>query len=436
MHREDQVGRMATALEVFKQHAIDNARLAKEQYAQRARADADKRAALIAMAEHIETEAGTSVEAVARETDRMAATADRVAASAERTGTDAGTASDAANEALANTQTVASAAEQLSASIREIASLVGHSTEIVARAVRTGQAAQATIVALTGRLAQIGTVAGMISDIAAQTNLLALNATIEAARAGEAGKGFAVVAAEVKTLATQTTRSTEQIGTHIDAVRAATDGAVHAVAEIEAAIGEIDQVGTAIAAAVEQQGAATEEIARSVARTSGAAHEVATRVASVSAEAVRSGAQAAEVRQHLAELGRHVADLKRVVVRIARTSTEEVNRRQEDRSVLDLPGRMTLGGAMTACAVRLKDLSPHGAAIVGGPAGAPGMRGTLAIQGADAPLAFVVRQAAAAADGQVLHVAFDASARAAALIGGLLRDTSPEAPERMAGSAG
>ncbi len=406
MDRKDEVGRMAAALDVFKRQGVESVRLAHERQAQRAHAEADKRAALLAMADLIETEAGASVEAVSHETERMAETTDRLAAAAARAGADAKTASESADEALVNTQTVASAAEELSASIREIAAQVGRSTEIVGRAVHTGQAAQETIVALTGRVAQIGTVAGLIADIAAQTNLLALNATIEAARAGDAGKGFAVVASEVKALAIQTTRSTEQISLHIEAVRAATDGTVQAVGQIEAAITEIDHVGAAIAAAVEQQGAATEEIARSVARTSQAAREVASRVAGVSSEAVQSGSQAVEVHQHLAELGRHVAALKQTVVRIARTSTQEVDRRREDRALLDRPARMTLVGSATACAVRLTNLSRHGVAVIGGPAAGPGARGTLSIEGADAALAFVVRQSEATAEGAVLHLEF------------------------------
>ena len=374
VRRHDQVGRMAVALDVFKQQAVENARLARERQEQRVQAAEDKRVALVAMADRIETEIAASVEAVSRETERMESTTDRLAASAERAGADAETASGAADEALANTQTVASAAEELSASIREIASQVGRSTEIVAHAVQTGQAAQTTISTLSGRVAEIGTVASMISDIAAKTNLLALNATIEAARAGEAGKGFAVVASEVKSLATQTARSTEEISRHIGEVRAATDETVRAVGQIESAITEIDQIATAIAAAVEQQGAATEEISRSVAKTSEAAREVATRVASVSAEAVQSGDQATEVRNHLGELANRVVDLKHVVVRIVRTSTDEVNRRGETRFAIDLPAHMSMTGSTVVHVVHLHDLSPHGARMSGGPATSQGAR--------------------------------------------------------------
>jgi methyl-accepting chemotaxis protein len=420
MQRKDQVGHMAAALDVFKRNAQENARLAREQEELRAQAAADKHDALVAMADRIETETAASVESVSHETERMAATADRLAASAGRAGSDAKTASEAADEALANTQTVASAAEELSASIREIASQVGRSTEIVARAVRTGHAAQGTIATLSSRVAQIGAVASMISDIAAQTNLLALNATIEAARAGDAGKGFAVVASEVKTLATQTARSTEEINRHIGEVRSATDETVSAVAQIEAAITEMDQIATAIAAAVEQQGAATEEIARGVSKTSEAAREVATRVASVSAEAVQSSAQAGDVHQHLEDLTKSMVALRHVLVRIARTSTEEVNRRHEPRIVLELAARMTLEGSATEFAVRLKDLSQHGAAAIGGPAAQQGTGGKLVIDGSGATLPFVVHQVEATSEGSAMHLEFAAKPETVRVIGGLL----------------
>jgi methyl-accepting chemotaxis protein len=421
MQRKDQVGRMAAALDVFKQNAVENARLAREQEAERTQATESKRAALVAMAEKLETETTASMDTVSQETERMAAATSLLAASSERVGTDAKSASEAADEALANTETVAAAAEELSASIHEIAGQVTRSTEVVARAVQTGQAAQATISTLTSRVAQIGTVAGMIADIAAKTNLLALNATIEAARAGEAGKGFAVVASEVKTLATQTARSTEEISRHIGEVRSATDETVQAVGQIEAAISEMDQIATAIAAAVEEQGAATQEISRSVSRTTEAAREVATRIASVSAEVVKSASQADNANQHLTELAKAVGDLKHVVVRNIRTSTAEVNRRHETRASLDLRAGLTLAGSSTTHAVRVRDLSPHGAQIADGPAAQPGMRGNLAIDGIGIGVACHVLQVDDAAGGHVLHVALDTNTETAQAIGSLLQ---------------
>jgi methyl-accepting chemotaxis protein len=422
MHRKDQIGRMAAALDVFKKQAAENARLAREQEEQREHAAKDKHAALVAMADRIESEVAGSVEAVSRETELMAATTDRLAASADQAGKDAQSASGAANEALTNTQTVAAAAEELSASIREIGSQVGRSTEIVSRAVHTGQAAQETISALTSRVAQIGAVAGMISDIAAKTNLLALNATIEAARAGEAGKGFAVVASEVKTLATQTARSTEEISRHIGEVSAATEETVRAVGQIEAAITEMNQVATAIAAAVEQQGAATEEISRSVSMTKDAARAVATRVTSLASGAVQSGAQAEDVHKNLRELANAVVELKHVVVRIVRTSTAEVDRRHDTRVTLDLPARISLAGSTTAHAVRVKDLSEHGAHISGGPAAQPGVRGSLTIEGIGTAIPFLVHQAAEEErDGYALHLGFEANAEMVRAIDSVLQ---------------
>jgi hypothetical protein len=244
---------------------------------------------------------------------------------------------------------VASAAEQLTASIREIGGQVSQSSAVVGRAVEAGRATRETIGALNEQVARIGTVADMISEIAARTNLLALNATIEAARAGDAGKGFAVVASEVKQLATQTAKSTEEIGRHIGEVRAATGASVAAVGRIEETIGEIDAIAGSIAAAVEQQGAATAEIARNVGETAAAANEMTGRTHEVSAEAERTGRQAVEVRENTAALEGAMHDLHRTVLHLVRTATAEVDRRRYRRraclaeATIGLPGRAESG---------------------------------------------------------------------------------------------
>ncbi len=239
--RADEIGDMARAVQVFKQHMVEN-QLNSEREVGREQAEREKSAALQGMADRIETETGASLEEIGHRTASMAATAAGMNASASRTGVAANTAAAAADQAVANAQTVASAAEQLSSSIREISGQVSQSTAVVGRAVAAGSQARATIEALNGKVERIGAVADMIKDIAAKTNLLALNATIEAARAGDAGKGFAVVASEVKQLANQTARSTEEIARHIAEVRGATGELVAAVGTIERTITEIDAI--------------------------------------------------------------------------------------------------------------------------------------------------------------------------------------------------
>jgi methyl-accepting chemotaxis protein len=238
--RRDEIGGMAAAVQVFKEHMVKEQHLTVEQEREQQRALAEKQTALVGMADRIEAETTTALHEVAARTGAMTATAEEMSASAARTGSSARGAATASAQALANAQTVASASEQLSASIREIGAQVAQSTEIVGRAVAAGTETRATIEALNVQVGRIGAVADMIGEIAAKTNLLALNATIEAARAGDAGKGFAVVASEVKALATQTARSTEEIAQHIAQVRSATGVSVAAVVRIEKTIGEIN----------------------------------------------------------------------------------------------------------------------------------------------------------------------------------------------------
>ncbi len=262
---KDEIGLMATALEVFRSHAVENRRLAQAQEAERNCADEEKRAALIAMAERIETETGAAFDRIGARTAAMAATADEMHGSSARTRESVTHAGTASQQVLASTQAVAGSSEQLSDIIRKIAAQVSQSTDMVSDAVQAATETRQTMEALNEQVGRIGAVADMISEIAAKTNLLALNATIEAARAGDAGKGFAVVASEVKALATQTASSTKEIARRIDEVRAATGVSVCAVGRIEHTIGEINTIAGSIAAAVEDQGTTTGEIARNVA---------------------------------------------------------------------------------------------------------------------------------------------------------------------------
>jgi methyl-accepting chemotaxis protein len=376
-------------------------RLAAEQSKERERAESDKRAALQTMANKIESDTTAALREVDSRTTVMAKTADEMSASALRTGGAAESAATAAAQALTNAQTVASAAEELSASIREIGVQVSQSTEVVRRAVAVGEETRGSIEALNEQVIRIGAVADMISEIAAKTNLLALNATIEAARAGDAGKGFAVVASEVKQLATQTARSTEEIAQHISQVRNATGASVDAVNRIQQTISEVNTIGGSIAAAVEEQQAATAEIARNVAETASAANEMTRRTQEVSMEAEQTGKSADEVRTNVLGLNEAVEELRHSVIRVVRTSTDEVDRRLDRRYKVDIAGRLSVDG--TSFAVQVIDLSEHGASVRAGPTVSVGARGTLVLEGTACTIQFWVR----AVDDHALHLVFE-----------------------------
>jgi methyl-accepting chemotaxis protein len=408
--RKDEIGVMARAVGTVRARAVERARLEAAQVEEGRRAiEETRKAALIDMADRIETETTTALHEVGTRTAAMTATAEEMSASAARTGASAQSAATASAQALANAQTVASAAEELSASISEIGSQVAQSTAVVGRAVAAGTETRATIETLNEQVARIGAVADMIGEIAAKTNLLALNATIEAARAGDAGKGFAVVASEVKALATQTAQSTKEIAQHIGQVSSATGASVAAVKEIEKTIGEIKIIANSIAAAVEEQGVATAEIARNVTETATAANDMASHSKVVASEAEQTGMRAAEVREDAAALNTAVGELRHSVIRVVRTSTADVDRRRFIRQQVDLRCRLSVPGQAAGTA-RVTDISEAGARVRGGPSVQLGTRGTMHLDAAGCDLPFVVREA----EGDALRVTFEMDESSAA----------------------
>ena len=315
LRNRDEIGEMARAVLVFRDNARQMEELRRRSAEQEARAAEERRRAMHDMADQFETSVMGVVQAVSSSAVQMQATAQSMSASAQQANAQATSVAAASGQASDNVQTVASAAEELSASIAEIARQVAEAADISATASAETARTDAMVASLASAADRIGQVVSLINDIASQTNLLALNATIEAARAGEAGKGFAVVAGEVKNLAAQTARATEEITGQIGAVQSATSLAVSAIGGIVGRIEEINRISATIASAVEQQTAATAEIARNVQQVSDGTREVSSHIGSVTQAASDTGAAAGKVLTSAQTLSVQASQLKEVVGR-------------------------------------------------------------------------------------------------------------------------
>jgi methyl-accepting chemotaxis protein len=292
VNRKDDAGRQARALQVFKDNAIEMRRLEALAADERRKAEATRKETMAALAQDFEAKVLSIVDAVAAASTELEASA----ASLSRTAGDSAERADAvaatAERSASNVHTVAAASEEMAASANEIAAQVSHASAVTSLAETRALDADKTVRDLARAAQKIGAVVDLITQIAGQTNLLALNATIEAARAGDAGRGFAVVAQEVKRLAEQTARATDDISAQISEIQVATDGAVVALDAITKTIGDIAGISASIAASVEEQTAAVRDISRTTADVAEGTREVTFAIGGVKEGAAETGAAA------------------------------------------------------------------------------------------------------------------------------------------------
>ena len=302
--RGDEIGAMASAMQVFKDNIVHTKRMEAEQDARDKRAADERKAVMHKLADEFQSKVGGVIQSLSAAATELQASAASMSEIAQQTSSQAATVSSSANQATGNVQTVAAAAEELSASISEIRRQVSGSAETAKRGVHQAERTNTTIQGLVAATGKISDVVELITRIASQTNLLALNATIEAARAGEAGKGFAVVASEVKNLANQTAKATEEISRYIGSIQTATKDSVEALREIAQIIGQIDTASNTINHSVEEQSNATLEISRSVQQAAASTAEVSQTITSVneaSAETGNAAGQVLEAAQRMSE---------------------------------------------------------------------------------------------------------------------------------------
>jgi methyl-accepting chemotaxis protein len=311
--RKDEIGRMAAAVQVFRDNMIKARALEAAAAETEKRNAAQRKADMHKLADEFQAAIGNIIDTVSSASSQLEAAANTLTRTAEVTQDLSGAVATASEQASSNVQSVASSTEEMTASVNEISRQVQESSRIAGDAVNQAQRTDARINELSQAAGRIGDVVKLITAIAEQTNLLALNATIEAARAGEAGRGFAVVANEVKALAAQTAKATEEISTQIAGMQTATQDSVAAIKEIGGTIGRISDIASTIAAAVEEQGAATTEIARNVGEAAKGTTQVATSITDVNRGAAETGTASAQVLASAQSLSAESHHLRREV---------------------------------------------------------------------------------------------------------------------------
>lgn len=302
MNRTDEIGEMSKAVQVFKDNAIENERLVAEQEAQKLKTEEEKKAMMNELADTFNDSVGGIIDSVSSAASQLNSTAQSMSGIAEETSSQSAAVSAASEEAATNVQTVAAATEEMSVSISEINQQISQASEAAQKAVSRVQQTGVQIETLAATADKISDVINIISDIADQTNLLALNATIESARAGEAGKGFAVVANEVKGLAGQTGKATEEIIRQVEEIQAATRQSVVSIEDIGRVINEVEEASSAIAAAMEEQSTVTMEITRNVQQAASGSDEVTRNIVGVNQASQETGAASGQVMSASEEL--------------------------------------------------------------------------------------------------------------------------------------